>query len=778
MDGLLRRWIEPPQVNVSEDFQQAIGGRPLVAQLLVRRGLSDITAARAFIDPRLYQPAPPEDMPGIVEACERIERGIRAGEKMCVWGDFDVDGQTSTTLLVSALTGLGADVTYHIPVRARESHGVNVEHLAPIIDSGVTLVITCDTGISTHEALEYARSRGVDVVLTDHHDLPAALPPACSISNPKLLPPDHDFRGLPGVGVAYLLAQALYERAGRGSETENFLDLAALGIVADVATQEADTRWLLQKGLAVLRQARRPGLQAMFDFATLQPAYLTEEHIGFIIGPRLNALGRLDDANPIVEFFTTADAGRARVLAAHLEGLNARRRLLTDQVLRGALAQIEKESSLLQHSALVLAHPEWPAGVIGIVASELTERYNKPAVLLSCPPGQPARGSARSVEGVNISAAIAAQSHLLLGYGGHPMAAGLSLEAEKITAFRNGLSKAVERQLGGAAPRASLTIDGILALPDLTIDLVADLERLAPFGSGNPAPVLCIPRLTILDSRPIGRESDHLQLAVKDEQDQTRRVIWWRGAGWPLPGGTFDLACMVRASNFRGQRDVQIEWVDARPVESDAIILSRRTLSVVDQRAQAYPLPVLQGMLAEGAAGAADATLVWAEADGREKLATAGIAAVDRSALTSCGTLIVWTTPPGRAELQNALEIAKPHTVVLFAVDPADGSVDAFLRRLAGLVKYAVEKLGGRVTIDRIAAAASQRAAAVRMGLQWLEAKGVVRAELGEDGMLTLHAAEGPAHEDSTLLPRLRSLLDETSAYRQYFKNAEKDNLL
>ena len=774
-DGLLRQWIEPPPVDVSEDFQQAIGGRPLVAQLLVRRGLSNLAAARAFLDPCQYQPAPPTEMPGLREACERIERGIRASEKMCVWGDFDVDGQTSTTLLVSALTGLGANVTYHIPVRARESHGVNVEHLAPVIDSGVTLVITCDTGISAHEALEYAHSRGVNVVLTDHHDLPAALPPACSISNPKLLPPDHAFRGLPGVGVAYLLAQALYERAGRGAEAENFLDLAALGIVADVATQEADTRWLLQKGLAVLRQARRPGLQAMFDLATLQPAYLTEEHIGFMIGPRLNALGRLDDANPIVEFFTTADAGRARVLAAHLEGLNARRRLLTDQVLRGALAQIEKDSSLLQHAALVLAHPQWPAGVIGIVASELTERYNKPAVLLACPPGEAARGSARSVEGVNISAAIGAQSHLLLGYGGHPMAAGLSLEAEKITAFRNGLSKAVERQLGGVAPRASLTIDGTLALPDLTIDLVADLERLAPFGNGNPAPVLCIPRLTILDSRTIGREGDHLQVTVKDEQDQTRRVIWWRGAGWPLPGGTFDLACMVRASNFRGQRDVQIEWVDARPVESDSITLSRRALSVVDQRAQAYPLPVLQGMLAEGAV---DATQVWAEADGREKLSAAGITAVDRSALTPCGTLIVWTTPPGRAELQSALEIAKPHTVVLFAIDPVNGSPDAFLRRLAGLVKYAVDKLGGRVPIDRLAAAAGQRAAAVRIGLQWLEAKGVVRTETCEDGVINLCPAEDSAREDPALLARLRSLLEETSAYRQYFKTAEKDNLL
>ncbi len=775
-EGLARQWFEPPAVEVPEAFQEAIGGRPLVAQMLVRRGLSDLAAARAFIDPRQYHATPPTDMPGILAACERIERAIAASERICVWGDFDVDGQTSTTLLVSALSGLGAEVTYHIPVRARESHGVNVAHLAPIIDSGVTLIITCDTGISAHEAMEYARSRGVDVVLTDHHDLPETLPPACSISNPKLLPPDHPFCGLPGVGVAYLLAQALYERAGRAEEAESFLDLAALGIVADLAHQVADTRWLLQRGLAVLRQAKRPGLQAMFDLATLQPAYLTEEHIGFMIGPRLNALGRLDDANPIVEFFTTAEAGRARVLAAHLEGLNARRRLLTDQVLRGALSQIEKDSSLLQQAALVLAHPEWPAGVIGIVASELSERYNRPTVLLACPPGQAARGSARSVEGVNISAAIAAQAHLLLGYGGHPMAAGLSLESEKITAFRNGLSKAVERQLGGAAPRPSLTIDGTLALPDLTIDLVSDLERLAPFGPGNPSPVLCIPRLTILDSRTIGREGDHLQVTVKNEQDQTRRVIWWRGAGWPLPEGMFDLACMVRASNFRGQRDVQIEWVDARPVETERITLSRRTLMVIDQRAQSHPLPVLQGILAENTAQ------VWAEADGREKLAAAGITAADRSALTPCTTLIVWTSPPGRAELDTALEVARPQTVVLFGVHPVDVLPEAFLRRLTGLVKYGIEKLDGRVPLDRLAAAAGQRPATVRIGLEWLVAKGLVLFEIDSERMVTLRTAEteqkNTPGDNAPLIARLRALLDETAAYRQYFRSAEKDNLL
>ena len=391
-----------------------------MARILSQRGITDLSTARAFLDPNAYTPSPPEALPGMITACQRIERAIRQGETICVWGDFDVDGQTATTLLVEALRGLGAKVLYHIPVRARESHGVNVEALEPLLDAAnaagtaAGLLLTCDTGITANEALEYARARGVDVIITDHHDLPETLPDANVILNPRLLPEGHALTGLPGVGVAYKLAEALYQQAGRAEEAQNFLDLVALGIVADLALQTGDTRYLLQRGLPALRQTQRTGLQVMFELAGLQPAFLTEEHIGFVLGPRLNALGRLDDANPAVELLTTADAGRARVLATHLEGLNARRRLLTAQVLKGALEQIEKDPSLLEQAALVLAHPEWPAGVIGIVASELAERYNRPTILLSAPPGQPARGSARSIEGVNITAAIASQKALLL----------------------------------------------------------------------------------------------------------------------------------------------------------------------------------------------------------------------------------------------------------------------------------------------------------------------------------------------------------------------------
>ncbi len=496
-------WLDPDPASAPPSLRQAIGGHPLVAQVLAQRGLVDVERARAFLDPAYYTPASPFDLPDMDRAVQRIQQAINLGQRIIVWGDFDVDGQTATTLLVQALHSLGADVGFHIPVRAEEGHGVNLSWLQRLIDEGAQLIVTCDTGIDAHEAVDYARHQGVDLVITDHHDLPPSLPSASAVVNPKRLPVGHHLSTLPGVGVAYKLAEALQPDASA------HLDLVALGIVADVAVQTGDARYLLQRGLTSLRHPERLGLQTLLQLAQINPAWINEEHVGFEVGPRLNALGRLGDANLAVEFLTTDDVQRARVLATMLEGLNAERKRLTDQIFQGALAQIERDPALLEHAALVLAHPSWPAGVIGIVASRLAERLNRPVVLLAAPPGQLARGSARSVEGCNISAAIAAQSPLLASFGGHPMAAGLAIDPERIPEFRRKLSRSVAAELGDSAAEPTLAIDGQLPLSDLSLDLVADLERLAPFGPGNPRLVLVSPNHALLSHTTIGRHAEH-----------------------------------------------------------------------------------------------------------------------------------------------------------------------------------------------------------------------------------------------------------------------------
>jgi len=766
----VKEWLDPQETRVPEELQAAIGGHPLVTQMLVRRGLAEVDAARRFLDPDRYVPAPPTDLPNLARAVQRLERAIQQGERICVWGDFDVDGQTATTLLLSTLSDLGAAVQHHIPNRRAESHGVNLPVLRQLIAQGVSLLLTCDTGVTAHEAIAYAREQGVDVVVTDHHDLPPNLPQAYAVTNPKMLPLGHPLRELPGVGCAYKLAEELYSRAGHAEEVAQYLDLVALGIVADVSVQTGDTRYLLQRGLQALRHSHRLGLQVMIGMAELTPAWLTEDHISFVLAPRLNALGRLADANVAVELLTTEDLAQARILATELEGLNAQRRLLCDQVSQGAQAQIDRQPSLLEYAALVLSHPAWPAGVIGIVAGRLAERYGRPTVLIATPPGEIGRGSARSVEGCNITAAIAASADMLATFGGHPMAAGLAIDPERIPEFRRALSRRVSEMLGEVERRATLQIDGYLPLADLSLGLVEELERLAPFGAGNPPPVLVSKGLVLKSHTLVGRTGEHLQLIVEAEEGRAQKVIWWQGENWSLPEARFDLAYIVRASDYRGQRDVQVEWVEARPAET-LITVSLpvpRAIEVVDHRRECDPRQLLERLRMQGD------LQVWSEAGAR-----AEVAGQDRYGLGPAEGLVIWTTPPGPGELQAVLRKVSPEKVYLFGIHPRLDQPDSFLRHLAGLAKRALESHDGRASISTFAVATAQRQATVRVGIACLSAGGHLAVISEEGDEIHLGAGSRRVTPDlPRLLTELKALLEETAAYRAHFARADAATLI
>jgi single-stranded-DNA-specific exonuclease len=759
------KWIERPAPSAPAPLP---GLHPLVGQALIQRGMTEAASARAFLDPNSYTPSPAEALPGLSTAADRVAQSLRAGDSICIWGDFDVDGQTSTTVLVQTLQALGADVTWHIPVRAQESHGVNLENLARIIAQGAKLVVTCDTGISAHEAVEYAKSRGVEMVITDHHDLPPALPQAAAVVNPKLLPENHPLGSLAGVGVAYKLAERLLEMSNEKEASRNsfliapdsLLDLVALGLVADLAILRGDTRFLVQRGLHALRNTQRLGLKTIMELAELAPAHLTEEHIGFMLGPRMNALGRLSDANPIVELLTTSDPVRARVLATQLEGLNAQRKLLCDQVYRAAEAQLRDNPEFLAQPVIVLAHPQWPGGVVGIVASRIVERYRKPAILLTAPPGEPVRGSARSIEGLNITAAIAAQKELLLGFGGHPMAAGLSLEAERLPEFRHKLSKTVEKMLGESQwEEAVLEIDGWLALDEANLSLAEQIEHLAPFGPGNEKLTLASRNLTLKSSTKLGKNQEHLRLTVEDESGAMQQVLWWDGGSEGLPEGKFDLAYTLRASDWRGVRQTQLEFVDFRILESEKIEVRRNKLEVVDCRRVENPAKILLTFIVQ------PSTILWVE--GTDKKSINGL---DRNELKTAGTLIIWTIPPSPDELRAALDTVKPEKVILFANDPGADDLKPLLERLAGLVKFVLNKKAGKTSLAELAAATAQKVAAVRLGLEWLSKRGQVTvAAKGDELSLTAGGARDEIAAEMAA-SQLLSILKETAAYREHFQ--------
>jgi single-stranded-DNA-specific exonuclease len=777
------RWVDPGLVTVPAALREAVGGHPLVAETLARRGMLRPEAASAFLDPALYSPAPPDDLPDLSGAVDRLRWSLERGERITIWGDFDADGQTATALLLEVLQSRGGDVTFHVPSRD-EGHGVHVSGVDRLADGGTRLLITCDTGVTAQAAIAWAARRGVDVIVTDHHVLGDRLPAARAVVNPHRLPAGHPMETLTGVGVAYQVARALDQPLA-----DRALDLVAVGSVADVATLTGDTRYLVQRGLEVLSHTERLGLQAMYEVADLRPEGITEEHIGFTLGPRLNALGRLADAAHGVELLTTDDRVRARTLAGEVEALNARRQWLTRQVTEAALAQIGREPELRDgYRALVLNHPTWPGGVVGIVAGRLAERYGKPAVLIAAPPGQLGRGSGRSVPGVNLVAALAECAPLLETFGGHAGAAGFAIKTERIPELRHALSRALAAQIK-AVPEPTLQIDAYVelpgpeavgenamsAMPSLNLDLVHEINRLAPFGPGNPPLTLAVRNLRRTGAITLGRTDEHRRITVEDPSGRSATVFWWHGADWSLPDGTFDLALSARASDYRGMVDLQLEWIDARVVEPAVPEIVAPTVAVCDYRSVSNPEAALRRLAAQGVP-------VWAEV-----AAPADVAVLSRHQLPKAPGLAIWTLPPGRTELRAALDAVGPEQVYLFGTLPPHGAgpggrerAEAFLTRLAGLVRYALHSARrGPVTLIDLAAATAEKESTVQAGLDWLAAQGQILPPEPDGDGLQLLPGTGATDPEAVALARARldALLAESDAFREYLRTAPSDRI-
>ncbi len=801
-----------PQGEPSQALRDAVGGHPLVAQLLAQRQFDTPEKALPFLDIAAYTPAPPTALAGLELAAHTLFDAIRQGRNIFVWGDFDVDGQTSTTLLVAALHELAApgNVRYHVPNRFREGHGINPAKLNEILaDSSFppNLLLTCDTGIAEGEAIGIAKEAGLTVVVTDHHDLPAefadiepgAAPPcaesaeragvhsvrrADAIVNPKFLRRDDPLRTLPGVGVAYKLVQQLYILAGDPDGAAQFLDLVALGIVADVAEQLHDTRYLLQLGLNKLRITERIGLKALMNSARIAPDRVDAQSIGFQIGPRMNALGRLDDATVAVELLTTDDAIRAGQLAARMERLNNERRLLTSQITQTAFDMLERDSALLDFNAIVLANPSWHAGIIGIVASRLVEEFHLPTLLLCNPPGEPARGSARSIPGVDIGAAIAACSDLLLQHGGHAGAAGLRLDAAQIDRFRRELSRQIERHRIDTGPEG-LHIDAELSFGELDLGLVEQVGRLAPFGQGNPAPRFVSRALTVVHDRRIGRDGAHRRLLLQDGKERGQEVLWWRSAEAELPSGPMDIAYTLGINEYRGERKLQLTLEALRQAEDSAAAPAAIAGRPNSARTRDGIHDLRQKSVAVSDLPAFDSAFWYAEGS---RLGDVPFSSRLEAVSAAAGRpLVLWSSPPSPELLRWLLETLDPSELYLIGRDTAAGQLDTVLKEVAGMAKWSIgpgssdERPGaaqdGRLPVARLAARVGATEEIIRHALLWLEQKGILqlRAWEGRD-VARVKPGDGRARRDTerTLTQTtLEELLAEMRAYRRFFQRSQ-----
>ncbi len=755
-----KTWVTAERITPPQEVLDAAGGDELLASILFRRGYSDAAVIKGFLDPDVYQPASAYELPGMAEAVSRLISAVKLHEKVLIWGDFDADGQTSTTILYEALSALGACVEYHIPLRESEGHGIHLATLQSYFNQGIQLVLTCDTGISEHQPVQWARQNGMDIIITDHHELPAQLPEgAVAMVNPRFLPAGHPLGSLPGCGVAYKLAEALLENSGNPIQPDSLLDLAALGIVADLAELRGDARYLLQKGLLVLRQNKRLGLAKLYELIDLDPGLINEEHLAFYLAPRLNVLGRLADANLAVDFFTTRDEVRAVYLAQELDGLNTRRKLITDQVLQGALAQIGQHPEWSEDALLVIDHPDWPGGVLGIVASALVNRYGKPVILLQTHDGQIARGSARSVEGINITAAITLHKEMLNTYGGHPMAAGLSLPVERVAEFRQVMKHTIAEMAKTAPPALQISLEAEVPLSDLTLELAERVNRLSPFGQGNPPPVIHSPLARVLQNTSIGKFKEHLTIRLEDPVGTTVDAIWWQGAGQELPQDWFQLAYTVRTSTFRGARQLQVEWLDWQDVDGLVDLPDTdKTVQIFDFRGIVDPLARLDEIRRSS-----DSVCIFAEGEMHST-----VKGTDRTELFPANDLILLTFPAGLDEVSRVWKTVQPQKVFLFGLDTSMDQIEPFIRRLLGVMRFMVSKHGKTLSLEKLAAATAQNKPIVELGIKYLAARGelVIRQIQGDQVVLDW-AQSRSSIQVNEAATRLERSLAETGAFRR-----------
>ena len=547
-------------------LSSALGVKPIVAALLIARGHDEAETARRFLAPCWEDLHEPNLLKGMPQAVERILRAVDAGEKILVWGDYDVDGTTGTVLLRKMLGMLGGTTEFHVPNRFTEGYGINIPALEAAKANGCSLVISVDCGIRSFEPLEWAHANGLDVIVTDHHlsDEVKGNPPAYAIVNPNQTGCEYPDKNLAGVGVAFKLAHALLRARGKEDLLRSFLKVAAIGTVADVMRLTGENRAIVALGLKDLTSTSNLGLKALMEVADCR-SDMTSYHIGFRIAPRINAAGRMDVARHVVELFEAESFGEARRLAGMLDSRNRERQQVQQKITDLALSEAASSTS---RSFVVVAGDGWHRGVIGLAASRIAERLHRPTIVLSKDADGFAHGSARSIADFHLVNALESCAELFEQFGGHAAAAGMKIKSENIDTLRSRLDSFAFDTLTEENLESTLHIDALVASPNLDLSLLRDLEALEPFGAGNPKPILTTRGLTLRGEPKIMKEK-HLKLFLTDDSSRNFEAVWWSGVekseGQTLtPRSRIELAYTLEANSWQGNTRLQLVVEDLR----------------------------------------------------------------------------------------------------------------------------------------------------------------------------------------------------------------------
>ncbi|MBN3898127.1 MAG: DHH family phosphoesterase [Nostoc sp. NOS(2021)] len=588
-----QRWqIYPQKPEFAQNLAALTNLSPIVSQLLINRGMETPEQVQAFLNPEsLVLPSPLEDFPDLAISLELLQNAIASQTKIAICGDYDADGMTSTALLLRSLRTLGAQVDYAIPSRMHEGYGINKRIVEEFHGEGVGLILTVDNGISAFEPVARARELGLAVIITDHHDIPQKLPPANAILNPKLIAESSPYRGVAGVGVAYILAVSLAQQLGETKGLiQPMLALFTLGTIADLAPLTGVNRRWVKRGLQHLPKSNLPGVRALIQVGGVQtreneraggdeeklqnpkskiqnPKSLKPEDIGFRLGPRINAIGRLGNPQTVIELLTTDDMGVALELAMQCEQTNTSRQLMCEQIEQEAIAYVETEfvASLQQDRVLIVVQPNWHHGVIGIVASRLVERYGVPVFIGTYEDEQHIRGSARSIPEFHVFEALEYCHDLLGKFGGHKAAGGFSLPAENLQMVRSRLIEFANQCLEPQHLKPLLKIDAEVNLNHINQQLYQQLNALHPCGMDNPDPVFWTPNVQVVEQKIVGK--GHIKLTIAqtvDNQEYKIKAIAWRWGDYFRLPPRVDLAYKLRENYFNGNTTIELELIGVR----------------------------------------------------------------------------------------------------------------------------------------------------------------------------------------------------------------------
>ena len=568
-----------PSLTV-DNLEKELGISRILATLLAQQGIDSTEQAKKFFEPSMEEIHDPTLLHDMDKAVERIEQAVEKQEQITIYGDYDADGITSTSLMYETLLSIGANVNYYVPNRFTDGYGPNMDAYQRLIDNGTQLFITVDNGVSGKNVINKVMAAGVDVVITDHHELPADLPNAVAIVHPRYPGSNYPFPDLSGVGVAFKVAWAL-----TGEFPVEELDLVAIGEIADVVNVTDENHALISYGIQQLRQGMRPGLAALMKLADIKANNLTDQDIGFGIAPRLNALGRIADANDGVKLLTSLDENESQKLAKEVDQANKERQNLVAEIMKEAEKQANSSANQ-QKRTLLIVGKGWHQGVLGIVASRIMNETGKPTIIASTDQNNPTliKGSGRSVDSFNLFNALEAHCELFTTFGGHPAACGLSFDQKNIVPLQIALEEETGKQKFDPMVKQPLPIAMKLAPADVTQQLYNDIQRVAPFGPGNMEPVFELNNVKVVDVKTMGQEHQHLKFSMVSDKKNLTVVAFGQGNLATLlsaPTGQINLAVKVSLNEWRGKKTVQLMLEDLQI--NGTVIIDERTNKLTPQ---------------------------------------------------------------------------------------------------------------------------------------------------------------------------------------------------